>query len=212
MLLLSTNAYSLDVEDIVSLSKANVGDDIILSVIAVSDEQINLSTQDIILLKKEGVSDKIIKTLIRKSKTAKKAKKFKKIVAPKNKVLDAKKEEIVASPEEKESKELKPFDQFFLSTYYSHQYGNAKKDYKSTSDLLGQGLYYNGGYKKYPNARRVRVRGNSYSYDRFGSHYSPYSIIVPKHSYNRRYSNRYNRHYRSRHFGSHYQRSYRRCR
>lgn len=219
LLLLSTNIYSLDVEDIVSLSKANVGDDIILSVVAVSDEQINLSTQDIILLKKEGVSDKVIKVLIKKSKKAKKKQKsqkennvvfreIKKEEKVEVKVDEPKKlveveEKRVDTREENSQDELKPFDQFFLSTYYSHQYGFPEKDYNSPSDILNRGLYYNSGYKHYPNARRVRERGHGYSFGRFGVNVSPYSIIVPR-------NQRYNKNYRHRNFGSHYRRNYRR--
>lgn len=231
MLLLSANAYSLDVDDIISLSKANVGDDIILSVIAVSDENIDLSTQDIILLKKEGVSDKVVKTLIKRSKKAKKSKKKQENVVSndevfqevkketkkevkKEVVVEKRKERVEVQEEEEEQEELKPFDQFFLSTYYSHQYGFPEKDYRSPSDILNRGLYYNSGYKNYPNARRVRVYGNSFSYDRFGFQSSPYSIIVPRRHSNRYFrSRRYNRNYRHRLFGSHYpRRHYRRCR
>lgn len=198
VLLLSTSAYCLDVDDVISLANANVGDDIIISVIAVSDEPIVLSTNDIIKLKKAGVSDKVIKTLVNRAKKIKKNAKPERKQAAKAapRVIEKEREVVVEerAPEVRderndrrdenrdEREELKPFDQFFLSTYYSHQYGFPEKDYDSPSDILNRGLYYNSGYKHYPNARRVRVYGDGFSGNGFGFNVSPYSIIVPRHS------------------------------
>jgi hypothetical protein len=198
VLLLSTSAYCLDVDDVISLANANVGDDIIISVIAVSDEPIVLSTNDIIKLKKAGVSDKVIKTLVNRAKKIKKNAKPERKQAAKvaPRVIEKEREVVVEerAPEVRderddrrdenrdEREELKPFDQFFLSTYYSHQYGFPEKDYDSPSDILNRGLYYNSGYKHYPNARRVRVYGDGFSGNGFGFNVSPYSIIVPRHS------------------------------
>merc|ERR1711976_314902 len=201
VLLLSTSAYCLDVDDVISLANANVGDDIIISVIAVSDEPIVLSPNDIIKLKRAGVSDKVIKTLVNRAKKIKKnAKPVRKQAAKAAPQVIEKEREVVIeerAPEVRderndrrdrndenrdEREELKPFDQFFLSTYYSHQYGFPEKDYNSPSDILNRGLYYNSGYKYYPNARRVRVYGDGFSGNGFGFNVSPYSIIVPRHS------------------------------
>ncbi|WP_372366885.1 hypothetical protein [Candidatus Uabimicrobium sp. HlEnr_7] len=217
VLLLSTSAYCLDVDDVISLANANVGDDIIVSVIAVSDEPIVLSTNDIIKLKKAGVSDKVIKTLVDRAKRITKNKQRPQKKTAK-KVVKKQREEVAIQErrddrreqtrenEREDERELKPFDQFFLSTYYSHQYGFPEKDYNSPSDILNRGLYYNSGYKNYPNARRVRVYGQGFSGNRFGFNASPYSIIVPRrnrHFKNYRYrgsrgSNYYRRHFNNR--------------
>merc|ERR1711976_692812 len=222
VLLLSTSAYCLDVDDVISLANANVGDDIIISVIAVSDEPIVLSPNDIIKLKRAGVSDKVIKTLVNRAKKIKKnAKPVRKQAAKAAPQVIEKEREVVIeerAPEVRderndrrdrndenrdEREELKPFDQFFLSTYYSHQYGFPEKDYNSPSDILNRGLYYNSGYKHYPNARRVRVYGYGLSGGNFGFGFnvSPYSIIVPRNSRfnNYRYRSNCGPRYRYRH-------------
>jgi len=191
VLFLGTCAYGLTIEDIIKLSKADVGDEIILSVIAVSEDKIELKTDDIIRLKKEGVSSKVISALIQGKGTVAKAEKPAKKAEPKNeepKKLEPKK---VALDEEEQAEERSPFDQFFLSTYYSTQYGWPTKNYDNPTDILRQGLYYQAP-DQYPDARYVRVYGTYHSYAH-GPHIysSPFSIIIP-----RRYSHRhYNKHH-----------------
>jgi len=183
-LLISTQLYALNLSDIIRLSKANVGDDIILSVISVSETKLQLTTDDIIRLKQEGVSDQVIKALVKatpkKAKPAKKVnKKVRKNQEPRQRYEDG--------------RELSPFDQFFLSTYYSTQYGWPERNYRSKQDILGQGLYYQSP-TFYPNARSVRLYGQSNSFDRFGNfNSSPYSIIVPRRHLHNGYNNNFHR-------------------
>jgi hypothetical protein len=125
------------------------------------------------------------------------------LLRKKREVVEERRQVVREEPRQERERELKPFDQFFLSTYYSHQYGFPEKDYDSPSDILNQGLYYNSGYKYYPNARRVRVYGQGFAGDRFGFNVSPFSIIVP--TRHRRFNNRNNRF--QRHYGPRYYRN-----
>ncbi len=209
LFLLGSWVGALDLQDIVRLSKAKVGDEIIINIIQASDDKISLSANDIIHLKESNVSDKIIITLIKsgQKKTPAKTPEFAERISPANA-----EEELQKVPNEKQpsqkKKELSPFDQFFLSTYYSHDYGWPEKNYESPSDILSQGLYYQAP-RYYPDSRKVRVYGFGHSFvpgnpNAYTS--SPYSILVPRHPKGGSYYGYYKKGGRYHHNGGYYPR------
>jgi hypothetical protein len=59
-------------QDVISLSQAKVGDDVIISQIKASDSHFQLTTQDILDLVNAGVSDKVIDAMIKTGGTPEK--------------------------------------------------------------------------------------------------------------------------------------------
>jgi hypothetical protein len=57
-------------QDVISLSQAKVGDDVIISQIRASDSHFELTTQDILDLVNAGVSDKVIDAMIKTGETS----------------------------------------------------------------------------------------------------------------------------------------------
>jgi len=63
-------AYALDTNDIVNLSKAKTGDEVIIAQIKVTKARFTLTADEIVRLKKEGVSDAVLKAMIETVKPA----------------------------------------------------------------------------------------------------------------------------------------------
>ena len=159
---LMVKAEAFGIKDVIILSKSGVNDDVIIAIINNAVIGDDLTVEKIIALHRQGVSQKVLVALVNK--------------------LARQTTEREAQPPQRE---LSPFDQFFLSTYYSHQYGWPAPNYDSPKEILERGLYYSPP-DRYPNASRVRIYGHHYSVDprfpwREGT-WSPYSIIVPRSS------------------------------
>lgn len=60
----SLSSYRLTKEDVVALSGANVGDEVIIRHIQALNAQFDLSSKDIVALKKAGVSERVIEAMI----------------------------------------------------------------------------------------------------------------------------------------------------
>ena len=161
VIFLPINTLALTIYDVIRLSQSRLGDQVIISLINNSSLNAAPSVQDIIKMKNAGVSNKVIAAFIQRAATQ--GKKVQK------------------------KQERSPFDQFFLSTYYSHQYGWPRRNYDSPADILRQGLFYRPP-DDYPNASRVRMRGWYYSINKrwpWGYSISPYSIIVKRKGHRR---------------------------
>ena len=157
---LMAKARAFGIKDVVKLSKSGVQDDVIIALIDNSVINADLTIEAIVGLHRQGVSEKVLVALIHK--------------------LARQNAEYQAQPQQRE---LSPFDRFFLSTYYSHQYGWPVPNYDSPKQMLEQGLYYRPP-DRYPDASRVRIYGHYFSIDprspwKQGT-WSPYSIIVPR--------------------------------
>lgn len=153
LLALSYDICGLTLEDIIRLSQSQVDEEVIVSIIKSSDTRWELGIDDIILLKNQGVSPDVIIAIIEKSD----------------------------SESTEKGRERTAFDEFFLSPYYSHQYGWPEPNYASPREILESGLFYQPP-DNYPDARWTRVYGWNYAYDRRRQVWqsSPYSLIVPK--------------------------------
>ena len=62
--LLASAAWALEVEEVIRMSKAKAGDEVIVAQIKAAGARFALTADEIIRLKKEGVSDAVVKTLI----------------------------------------------------------------------------------------------------------------------------------------------------
>lgn len=161
--LLPFYAAALTLEEVVRLSEANVGEEVILALIGANQVPLHVSANDVLCLKKRGLSDKVIIALIKHSSPAEK-------------------QPFTISGAEERRRELSPFDQFFLSMYYSHEYGWPEPNYENPREILEQGLYYQPS-TVYPNATMVRIYGIGGAYFPFNPLYpyttSPFSLIIP---------------------------------
>jgi hypothetical protein len=168
--LLALPLRALTVAEIVRLHEARVAEEVIVKWIEANDSEVTLTVADIIELQNKGIGAKVILALLQK-------------VTTKTNESKANESKIAAKHKKKEKpRELSSFDRFFLSTYYSHEYGWPEPNYKNPQELLEAGLYYQPPVH-YPHASRVRVYGWGYSYR--PHHYwpytvSPFSILVPR--------------------------------
>lgn len=173
LFLLSLPLRALTIDEVVRLHEAKIAEEVIVKWIETSTSEIALTVADIVQLKNKGVGDKVIMALLHKN-----VKQQKQQARP-----------AARNKEKQKPRELSPFDQFFLSTYYSHQYGWPEPNYKNPQELLEAGLYYEGP-TNYPHASRVRIYGWEYAYHphrRWPYTLSPFSIIVPRQHVDKRY-------------------------
>lgn len=156
----------LTLEEIVRLSQAGAAEKTLVKLIESSEIEFPLTLGNVILLQSAGVTDSVILA-----------------IAAKTPLTDDESDESSPYRMRTHRREYTPFDRFYLSTYYSHQYGWPLPNYRNPRDLLETGLYCSPP-EHYPDARYVRVYGWGYSYSPRTRIWSiaPYSRVVPRNS------------------------------